>query len=72
MKLPKNRDDYKAFKNRETGKKNQAASSSPPKKYIEKTFKNFIKLNFKIIYEQKKSIFYDKSTNEIIEDNFIS
>ncbi|WP_162128569.1 AAA family ATPase [Flavobacterium phycosphaerae] len=51
------RDDYKAFKNRETGKKNQAASSSPPKKYIEKTFKNFIKLNFQDYFTNKKNLF---------------
>ncbi|RKS01675.1 ATP-dependent endonuclease [Flavobacterium sp. 102] len=67
------RNDYSIFKAKEVGKKSKAGSATPPKKYIEKTFKNFLKLNFQDYFlTKRKSIFYDRINDDIIEENFIS
>lgn len=66
------RKDLAQYRHRETVKKAEAEGCEPPKKYNVKGFSEFFKLHYQKYFQtRKKSIFYDKTSQKIVEDNYI-
>lgn len=66
------RKDLAQYRHRENFKRAEAEACEPPKKYNVKGFSEFFKLHYQKYFEtKKKSIFYDKTSQKIIEDNYI-